>query len=153
VVALVPELSKTSTKSQNTPKSTSQKALTPTPSAWRITWLYGLLLVVIVVLAGTGNLGGILSAIHRVPLGDKIAHFVLVGLLAYVVNLSMPGRVWRFGRVTVSQGTLWVLVVVVLEEISQHWLPSRRFDVGDLLANVLGIAVFGWLAMRRERSM
>lgn len=115
--------------------------------------LYGVLLMIIVILAGTGNLSGILGAIHRVPLGDKIAHFVLVGLLAYVVNLSMPGRLWRFGRVTVSQGTLWVLVVVVLEEISQYWLPSRRFDVGDLLANVLGVVFFSWLVMRREHSM
>lgn len=117
--------------------------------------LYALLLIVIVVLAGTGNLGGILGAIHRVPLGDKIAHFMLVGLLAYAVNISTPGRVFRYkmfpyGRLTVSQGTVWVLVVVTLEEISQYWLPSRNFDLGDLLADVLGIAFFNWLALKQR---
>ena len=116
-------------------------------AAWRVTLIYGVLLIVIVVLAGTGNLGGILGAIHRVPLGDKIAHFVLVGLLAYAVNISVPGRVFGYGRVTVTQGTLWVLAVVTLEEISQYWLPSRNFDLADLLADVLGIAVFSWLAL------
>lgn len=121
------------------------------PRLWAL--LYGMLLIVIVVLAGTGNLGGILGAIHRVPLGDKIAHFILVGLLAYAVNVSVPGRVFRYGRVTVSQGTLWVLAVVTLEEISQYWLPSRRFDLGDLLADVLGIGFFSWLALRRRLSV
>jgi VanZ family protein len=113
--------------------------------------------MIIVVLAGTGNLSGILGAIHRVPLGDKIAHFVLVGLLAYAVNVSVPGRVFRYkkfryGRLTVSQGTWWVLAVVVLEEISQYWLPSRNFDLGDLLADVLGIGFFSWLALRHHTT-
>lgn len=112
--------------------------------------LYGALLLVIVVLAGTGNLGGILGAIHRVPLGDKLAHFGLVGLLAYAVNVSVPGRLFRYGRVTVSQGTCWVLAVVTLEEISQYWLASRNFDWGDLLADVLGIGFFSWLALKRQ---
>lgn len=119
----------------------------------RMTLLYALLLIVIVVLAGTGNLGGILGAIHRVPLGDKIAHFVLVGLLAYAVNISVPGKMFRVGRVPISQGTLWVLAVVTLEEISQYWLPSRNFDLGDLLADVLGIGFFSWLALRRHLTL
>ena len=41
---------------------------------------------------------------------------------------------------------LIVAVVMTIEEISQIWIPSRTFDLGDLAANYVGILLAEWRA-------
>jgi VanZ family protein len=70
---------------------------------------------------------------------DKLAHFVMLGLLSlFAVSF--------FGRAR------WLRVVLVLavssaaEELSQAWFPARTLDVWDLTANLLGITLGGLIA-------
>jgi VanZ family protein len=43
-------------------------------------------------------------------------------------------------------GTIIVLFVVTIEEVSQIFIRGRSFDLGDLAADFLGIIAFGELA-------
>ena len=86
---------------------------------------------------------------------DKWLHFVLVGLLTMLLNLS-------FNLAAVSKWSKWLLwgtslmlVLATLEEVSQHWFRNRTFDLGDLACNYLGILIIGhlpWLVPRTEEA-
>ena len=84
--------------------------------------------------------------INQVPYGDKLSHFSLVGLLTLLTNLSFRNRKIAIGSRTWLLGSVLLLIVVTLEELSQALFPSRNLDPMDLVANYLGIFVFGQLA-------
>ncbi|AKF10715.1 VanZ family protein [Sandaracinus amylolyticus] len=109
-------------------------------------------LATLVVLADTDRITPLLVFVHAVPLGDKLGHLVLIGLLALVVELATAGRVVSIARAPIRIGSAVVLALVVLEEISQRWVPARSFDYGDLAADVIGIAVLGTLGARLARQ-
>jgi hypothetical protein len=90
--------------------------------------------------------------VRSFPLGDKISHFVLMGMMSALANLAARGRPVRFGSVSFGVGTLIVAIVVVAEEISQIWVPGRTFDLFDLVADFLGILCGAILAARYGRS-
>ena len=127
-------------------------------------WLlpvYGLALVGVVVMAdipdllgaqsgiGVGNsLGGLVSS---VPGGDKVGHFLLFGTLGFLVNAWL-GRS-GCSVLTHVKVTLLVSLVVLVEELSQIYLPHRNFDVFDIVADLAGIILFSIFAywwMRRR---
>ena len=84
--------------------------------------------------------------INQVPWGDKLSHFLLVGLLTLLVNLSFRNRRISIGSRTWLLGSVLVLIVITLEELSQSLIPSRNLEAMDLLANYLGVFVFGQVA-------
>ena len=57
-----------------------------------LTIFFALLLVVIVIAADLGELPGFLKSIYDIPYGDKIGHFILVGLLSFFTNSSQISR-------------------------------------------------------------
>lgn len=109
---------------------------------------YAAVLASIVALADTDRLTAVHAFVHALPLGDKVAHLVLIGGLAAVVGLATGGRTVRLAGVSLRAGSAVVLALAVLEELSQRWVPSRSFDFGDLAADVIGIAIGGALGAR-----
>ena len=108
----------------------------------------------IVVIAAVAAISSIASLgyrhlfdfVHRIPGRDTTSHFVVMGLVAFVVCLGFSSsRLWgrRLGAIGC---TLLVAAVVTLEEGSQALIPTRSFAVGDLLASYGGILVAGLLA-------
>ena len=85
--------------------------------------------------------------VRSFPMGDKISHFLLMGTLAGLANLSIGCRTLGGSRIRPGLGTVIVTILVVAEEISQIWIPGRSFDLLDLTADFLGIAC-GELAAR-----
>jgi hypothetical protein len=112
-----------------------------------LTIVFGGILILVIALADRGALrvGAIQDA---VPFSDKLGHFLLMGMLAYLVNLSMGAATIRLGPVTVLRGSALVAVLVTLEEFSQHFFPHRTFSLLDLGADYAGIICFGALARR-----
>jgi hypothetical protein len=127
------------------------------PIVRRLAVLYGLLLV-LVILAANRGLIPMWWAFRRLSWADKLGHFLLIGTLAFLVNLALGARRWNLGRFSGLRGSLWISVAVVLEEISQHWMKYRAFELADLAADFLGILVFGqlarwWLAWRERVTL
>jgi len=85
--------------------------------------------------------------IQHIPFADKIGHFILVGMVAFFVNLLLNCKRFRFGGAQLLLGSAVVVLFFTLEEASQYFIPVRTCEVLDLLCNYLGIFVFGKLAL------
>lgn len=87
------------------------------------------------------------SFIDRVPFGDKLGHFGLVGTLSLLCNLAFTR--WKAGRKgNFITRTTWILfLILTIEELSQAFIPHRHLDVFDWLADLAGLAM-GQMAAR-----
>lgn len=116
-----------------------------------LTILFALVLIGIIVLADTGRLG-ILGVVYRIPYADKVGHFVLYGILALLVNLTLFRALPNQSRILIAVISGLVLALLIgLEEFSQRSFPNRTFSLADLGASYLGVIVFSWLAVRAKK--
>jgi len=116
-----------------------------------LTVLFAIFIVLVIVLADTGNLG-IVYQITRLPYADKAGHFILYGILALLIDLtlfrSFPFQSWK--RVAVISGLILALLIG-LEEFSQQYFANRTFSLSDLIASYLGLLSFSWLALKTQK--
>ncbi len=116
-----------------------------------VTALFALLIVVVVVAANTGRIPKSLERLYDFPDGDKAGHFLLFGMLGYLLNLSAL----RFytthprGRV-ILVASLLLSTVIGLEEWSQALFPARTQSLTDLLASYAGVTLSAMLAYRTK---
>jgi polysaccharide biosynthesis protein VpsQ len=115
------------------------------------TVFFALFIILIIVLADTGNLG-LLYQINRIPHADKAGHLVLYGVLVLLINLTLfrsyPDRSRKW--IAVSVGSILALLIG-LEEFSQQLFADRTFSLADLSASYLGVALFTWLAVKVQK--
>lgn len=108
--------------------------------------VYIILIVAIIFIADMEQYRHLLQPIRGIPYGDKISHFLLMGLLALLVNLSFScSRVKVFG-IHFLKGSLIVTAIVTIEEFSQLFFKYRTFDLVDLFSDYMGILLFGRIA-------
>lgn len=107
-----------------------------------LTLFYVVIVVAIIAAANSGVLP--VRFIRYIPGGDKTGHFFFMGMLTFLICLSLGSLEWR--RFTVPRACLGLWIVVGLEELSQMGLSRRSFDLTDLAADTVGIVVFGVLA-------
>ena len=126
-------------------------------SQTRLKWLalaYAATLVILVVVAGRGQLA--VRWLLHLPYGDKIGHFVLMGIMSFLVNAALGDARLRWRGLAARKGSVLVGAVVLFEEVSQLWLEYRAFELADLAADFAGIWVFAELAAhvvaRSERN-
>lgn len=93
---------------------------------------YIALLLSLVVLADVGILGGLVRAVHAIPAMDKVAHFAF----ALVLGGLLEGASGRRGVAMLA-----AVPVVLAEETSQLFVPGRTFDLLDLAADGVGLAM------------
>jgi len=103
---------------------------------WRLWWGLGWLWVgVVVYLTLTPSPPGM----PLFPFADKVAHLLaFAGLMGWFAQLVPRGRWWRTGLALVALG--------VLIEFLQRWGGMRQFEVADMVADALGVAVGAGLA-------
>jgi len=122
---------------------------------WKRTLLLLFFILVIVptiVLADLGKLPGFLAAIYAFPDGDKAGHFVLYGILAFLLVNAAPfsdsQKPWKSSLLYCCL----LVVAIGIEEISQHMLQTRSADLLDFICSVLGVVVFGCIAWQVKRK-
>ena len=108
----------------------------------------------IIYLADTARGCVFFDLIKSLPHGDKLGHFGLFGGLALLLNHSLSYRKLRLGWWAPQRGALLVMSFAIAEEFSQRYLPSRSFDLYDVLADVCGVTVgtLIQLAWRKRRA-
>jgi VanZ family protein len=112
--------------------------------------LFAVFLIGIAILADTGHLG-VLRFIYEIPHGDKLGHFVLYGILSFLLNLTIlrARPVSTSKRVAVST-TLLLALVIGLEEFLQRFFATRTSDWMDLLSSYSGVALGAWLVHKKR---
>ena len=117
-----------------------------------LTILFAVFILLIIVLADTGTLSTLFIA--RIPYADKVGHFVLYGILALLINMtlfrSLPNRSRKW--IVVMSGLLLILIIG-LEEFSQRYFAERTFSLADLTASYLGVVFFSWLAVKTKKQI
>ncbi len=90
---------------------------------------------------GARNPAGIFisSFIGGIPFGDKSLHFTLLAAFSFLLNGSLGNRRINISGKKILLGSLLAAAVMTLEECSQAFIPSRNFDVRDMLCNYAGI--------------
>jgi VanZ family protein len=113
-----------------------------------LTGIFILILISIVAIANLG-LGPIyFPFIYELPGMDKVGHFILAGLLSYLVNRLFKGQLLDVLSIKVLKGSLIIILIVALEELSQLFLLYRAFSWLDLAFDLGGITLGGWLAVQ-----
>jgi polysaccharide biosynthesis protein VpsQ len=96
-------------------------------------------IVLIIVLADLGKDNIFMQVAHSIKHGDKIAHFLLYGMLAYLLNRGLKFRTFNHGKVSIYLGSAIVLFFAIVEEFSQLAFDHRTFDWMDMLCDLVGI--------------
>lgn len=74
---------------------------------------------------------------------DKVAHFVIFGLLGWLLARAF----YKEKNTFLQQNYFWLVLVVVvifalIDEIHQHYIPGRYSDIWDWIADLSGALVF-----------
>ena len=98
----------------------------------------------VIIFLRNNNLGN--SFFHlfdNIPHYDKIAHFTLMGILAFLAVVSvtplLPYSKFKSSLIVL----LGVLSIVSFEEYSQIFVITRTFSLADFACNFLGVILFG----------
>ena len=106
--------------------------------------------LLIVSLADSGNLPRFISNLYDFPYGDKVGHFLLMGLLSFVLNwTALSSNVDKKPASVIWAVSLTLAFFVTLEELSQQFFPRRTFSLLDLAFSYVGIIFFALLAGRK----
>jgi VanZ family protein len=110
--------------------------------------LFSLFICWIIFLADTGQKIFASTYVRHLPFGDKAGHFLLYGILAFLVNLALNNRKVNILSQRVLLGASLVLAFAVLEEFTQIYLSTRDFEVWDILCDLGGVICFSWLSIK-----
>jgi len=115
-----------------------------------LTALFAFLILAIIVLADSGHLG-FLGFVYSFPYGDKAGHFILYGILSFLLNLfslrslrNLPQK-----RIAIAV-TLLLALAIGIEEWSQRFFPLRTSDWVDLTFSYMGVALGAWIAYKKK---
>ena len=110
--------------------------------AWRIIYPLSFFIFIsyIIFLADTADLNYGLVIVKMIPYGDKFFHALLYGMMAMFLNYGLEYR--RVASYGVQLGAVIVLTFATVEEFSQYFIATRTFDLGDLLADIVGVVLF-----------
>ena len=136
---------------------------------WLLPLSFFIFISYIIFLADTADYNFAFRVVGHIPQGDKICHALLYGMMAFFLNYGLGFRRVRlpthlqpsYGMKALSvfrvkgalanapyAGSVIVLVFAAIEECSQYWIPSRTFDLWDLLADFVGVLLFSlWRKM------
>jgi hypothetical protein len=110
-----------------------------------------LFFIAVIVIADRGEGGRWWAFLMSIPGGDKLGHVGLVGILCLLCNLALPWRSHSRLPAAISLTTAVLLTLLTLEEIAQAFLPHRTCDFGDWIADLAGLALGQWVALRAGR--
>lgn len=96
----------------------------------------------LIYMANTEQDTVIFEIVRSISYGDKMGHFLLFGILSLAMNLVLKLKVMSIYVFKIYYGAVVVLFIVMIEEVSQHFVVSRTLDLMDFLASVAGILVF-----------
>jgi len=87
-------------------------------------------------------LGLIPTALSYIPWYDLIGHFVLMGILAYLLHRATGRKSFQLLGINLPIGPSTIAVFAIIEELLQSLSSARNFSLLDLFFSLAGIVVF-----------
>jgi VanZ family protein len=112
-----------------------------------VTYIFIVLLILIVIVANLGLSPQFFPFIYQIPWGDKLGHFILMGLLSFLLNMITNAPRIQVFSLDILKISLIVMIIVTIEEFSQLILKYRGFSPLDLIFDYTGIFIFGRFAL------
>jgi len=104
-----------------------------------IAMLFFLFMLLVAYWANTNRMPELLKVAMEFPYSDKLGHFILYGILAYLLTVAMPFRWVKILRWNFPLGAVLAVVFATLEEISQLFFVTRSASFVDLFSGYSGI--------------
>jgi hypothetical protein len=76
------------------------------------------------------------------PYADKVLHMLLIGALAFWLNLWLPDWRLEYGRLRLPVAIVLPFALAAVEEALQSYSPLRTFDMADLASDLVGLFIF-----------
>ena len=77
---------------------------------------------------------------------DKVFHFFVFGVLGILTARGLKNAKNKRIRINYLSFTLLICVIYsASDEIHQYFVPGRHFSMGDMIANILGVIVLGFV--------
>lgn len=113
--------------------------------------LFTLFIILIIILADAGVLARYVGFAYEFPWGDKAGHFILYGILALLLNLTLF-RSWpdQSRHLLAVKLGFTLALLIGLEEFSQQYFSNRTFDLVDLSFSYMGLLCFSWVAVKTK---
>jgi len=99
----------------------------------------------IIYLADTANYNFAFAMVKHIPYGDKIIHGLLYGIMALTLNYGLYFKSYKILGFNIQIGALIVLSFAIIEEGTQYFIPSRTFDLYDVLSDIIGVIIFSFI--------
>ena len=112
-------------------------------------WIFGfcLHLGLVLLIAVSAYLGILPTHYKIIPQSDFFGHAILIGLLAFFLDGSLDFRPLISDKMGwLRLGPALILAIAAIEEIAQMLSPNRTASLKDFVGDLLGIALFSWLA-------
>lgn len=103
---------------------------------WGLIFLFYFLLIITIIILAYFNL--IPHNPFNIRYFDKIAHFILLGLLGYFLHRTIKRKSFYF----IPIGPLIVTIFCIIDEAFQIFSTVRNSEIYDLLADLGGIIFF-----------
>ncbi len=115
--------------------------------------LFVLMMVLVIIITIGADLRLIPTRPFRIRYSDKLGHFILYGILAFLLHFAVNGRRWKINRVSIPVAVCIVAAISLLDEAHQFFIRRRSLDAMDFAADVAGILFFVWLAERLRKRI
>jgi VanZ family protein len=79
------------------------------------------------------------------PYGDKFGHFILYGTLSLLTDFAFNYKCLAVNNYRFPIGAIIVLLIAIIEEITQLFISNRTFDLTDIIADFAGVFIFIWV--------
>lgn len=118
------------------------------PWRWRLSWLLWSQIAIALIVTQMAYLDILPFNLLRWPFADKVLHFLLIGSIAFWLNLWLNGRRVRIGRWLIPLALLIPFSLALLEEGIQFFSPVRTASLQDLSSDLAGLLFFWWLSQK-----
>ncbi len=81
----------------------------------------------------------ITRTIAHLPFGDKGLHLLILSILTLLLNVSLRRRRVNLLGLNLLLGSILLSMGITLEECSQAFIPTRNFELLDMVCNYAGI--------------
>lgn len=110
--------------------------------------LFFIFILWIIVQADLGIDNPFVQFVQQIPWGDKIGHICIFAVLTFCLNYALSYASFKLFRVKLLTGSMLIFSFALIEEFTQLFFPSRTFDFGDILSDLVGIFLASIFAYR-----